>query len=117
MVGLVMNSVEGEVGDELMVFTSGKKYFRFFHEQDCCETVQICDIAGDLEDLVGSPILRAEEVSTEDADDPEGEYRPESFTWTFYKFETVKGSVTVRWLGESKGYYSEEVTFEEVEVL
>ena len=101
--------------DRMEFHRSDGKVFAFFHLQDCCESVLIEDIAGDLSDLENSPLTMAEEVSNVDpepkfADD----YQPESFTWTFYKFATVKGYVTVRWLGESNGYYSESVTFEEV---
>ncbi len=81
--------------------------FVFYHEQDCCEQVQIVDIIGDLSDLENAPLVEAEEV-TESGESEEDE----SYTWTFYKFRTAKGSVTVRWYGTSNGYYSETVNLE-----
>lgn len=109
-----MVSVEAGVGDDEMIFTTteGKKY-KFYHWQDCCESVSIDDIVGDLSDLVGSPLLVAEECSD---DDPKG-FNPnayDSYTWTFYKFATIKGYVDVRWFGTSNGYYSEGVSFAEI---
>lgn len=114
LIGLTMSSVD-KVGDEELVFTtdSGRR-FKLFHSQDCCEHVFIESIVGDLSDLVGEPILLAEESTGETPAGYTFEYEPESFTWTFYKFATRKGYVDVRWLGSSNGYYSERVHFQEV---
>jgi hypothetical protein len=98
---------------ELTLYLSDTNYVRFSHHQDCCESVYIEDICGDLNDLVGAPLVEAEEVSNYD-DGPLGEYE-ESYTWTFYRFRTRKGSVTVRWYGSSNGYYSESVSVEFVD--
>lgn len=108
MLGLVFIEVEGSVGDGEMTFVAedGRR-FVFSHSQDCCETVDINDIVGDLQDLIGEPLLKAEEESNVDLPAP-SKYA-ESYTWTFYKFATRKGYVDVRWLGESNGYYSESV--------
>ena len=106
MVGKVFTSVT-ETGDT-MVFENATDRYVFFHSQDCCESVSINDIVGDLSDLVGDPLLIADEVSGETPVGFEDEYH-ESVTWTFYKFATRKGYVDVRWLGESNGYYSESV--------
>ncbi len=104
-----------EDGDELRLYLSETNYVRFYHHQDCCEHVYIEDICGDLQDLVGSPLLIAEEVSDEVY---EAEHQPEyaeSYTWTFYKFATRKGYVDVRWFGSSNGYYSESVSVDFVD--
>jgi len=102
--------VKGE--DEItFVCDDGSKYM-MFHGQDCCENVSIEDINGELDDLVGSEILLAEEVSNEGLEKTlmsDFGYHPESYTWTFYKLATIKGYVDIRWYGESNGYYSEGV--------
>ncbi|BAW19141.1 hypothetical protein [Ralstonia phage RP31] len=109
LLGQVMVNVEHiEVdGEDELVFTlqDGRKYV-FCHYQDCCESVNIESIVGDLQDLVGSPLLMAEEIEHESEEDTRW---GESSTWTFYKFATLKGYVDVRWLGTSSGYYSEAV--------
>ena len=109
MLGKTFVPVTGSVGDPAMLFeTANGERFMFAHQQDCCESVDINDIVGDLQDLVGEPLLLAEQVQGETPVDFEEEYH-ESVTWTFYKFATRKGYVDVRWLGESNGYYSESV--------
>ena len=100
-----------KIDQEELQFTcdDGSKY-SLYHDQDCCEQVYIEDICGDMNDLLNSPILVAEEVSNRD-DKPKYEY-DDSYTWTFYKLETAYGFVTIRWYGSSNGYYSESVSFE-----
>jgi len=109
MVGKVFTSVTQD-GYE-MVFANDKEKFTFLHYQDCCESVYIESVVGDLSDLEGEPLLIAEETSGEIPVDDEDGYRDVG-TWTFYKFATRKGYVDVRWCGESNGYYSESVDLE-----
>lgn len=116
LLGRTITKIEGGVGDVELTFIcdDGTKY-RMFHDQDCCESVDIEDIAGDLNDLIGSPITLVDE-STNSEENPSDTKKDtsyqESFTWTFYRLETIKGSVTLRWYGHSNGYYSEAVDFE-----
>lgn len=111
-----LSAINQHDNDRLEFVCDDGSVYAMDHEQDCCESVTIEDICGDLADLIGSPILLAEEVSHPD-ENPDGvpvpEYQ-ESFTWTFYKLATIKGSVTIRWYGESNGYYSEDVDFYQV---
>lgn len=92
--------------EETVTFENDEVRYVLYHSQDCCESVCVEEIIGDIEDLVGWPLLIAREDH-----DAEGEELPnsESYTWTFYNFATFKGYVTIRFLGTSNGYYSEEV--------
>jgi hypothetical protein len=113
LVGRTLYRVEQIDRDEIRFYLTESNYVRMYHSQNCCESVYIEDVCGDLADLVGSPLLEAEEVSGYTADPLEG--WDESFTWTFYKFATRKGHVNIRWYGSSNGYYSESVTVEVVD--
>jgi hypothetical protein len=115
LLGKTLIDIKGVVGDTEMIFTTitGEVY-KLYHYQDCCECVSVEDICGDLIDLIGSPLLVVEEVLSDK--NPPGVNIPyqDSFTWTFYKLSTIKGSVTIRWYGKSNGYYSERVDFKAV---
>lgn len=114
LVGKTLRKVKQE-GNDLIVFTTneGKRY-KLYHSQDCCESVMIEDVVGDLADLVGEPILIAEEATSDENPDGVTKGYQDSFTWTFYKFATRRGYVDIRWYGESNGYYSESVDFEQI---
>jgi len=107
LINKTFNKVENN--DDIELIFSGDNSYMFYHNQNCCEYVRIEEIHGDLKDLENTPTIKAEQVKIE-----KGEHGYDHYTATFYKFSTIKGSVTVRWLGESNGYYSEEVDFKEI---
>ena len=114
--GQTLKSIVNQNDEQIIFETEEGNTYQMYHFQDCCESVMIEDINGDLQDLVGFPLLEVEERTSEE--NPVGtlvheEYQ-DSFTWTFYVLRTVKASVTIRWYGESNGYYGESVDFEKV---
>lgn len=109
--GKVITKITGaSSGSENITFLlSDGAVVRLYHEQDCSGSVTVEDVVGDIQDLLGTEILLAEEVtSKENPIDVNKDYQ-DSFTWTFYKLATINGSVTIRWYGESNGNYSEVV--------
>ena len=88
-----------------MIFANGAIAF-MHHHQNCCESVFIEDINGDLRTLINTPLNVFDERQQ---DDPNAD---ESATWTFYTLRTIKGSVDIRWYGSSNGYYSESATID-----
>lgn len=101
---LMSLSIERVGADRLHFTTSDNVDYIQYHDQECCEDVYLDDVCGNLNDLVGHPILRAEEVSNQGSAG-----NGNTCTWTFYKLATIDGDVTIRWYGESNGHYSETV--------
>lgn len=107
LIGKTVVQIDGaKVGSEEIRFvcSDGSEYL-MYHWQDCCESVQVEEIIGNISSLIGSPISMAEEASEKGEENDWG-----TSTWTFYKFATLNGYVTIRWLGESNGYYSEDAS-------
>ncbi len=133
MRGLTFREITGmhKHSDRVSFVSTEGRRFDFFHSPECCESVQVEDVAGDVRDLLDAPLVMAEVERCGDQDPPErvqafnlkmeqlfpGEqpYKDDAWAWTFYKFGTVKGYVTVRWLGSSNGWYGVDVECEEIE--
>ena len=116
--GLTVKTIDAfEGGGDIMITTNCGRQFRFTHFQDCCEHVDIYSIDGDLKRLEG---FRLVDVQMETVDEPEGwadsdEAKwADSYTFTDVVFKTNAQTICVKWFGESNGYYSEGVDFEEL---
>lgn len=113
-----MEKIE-KTDDEILFKTTYGRTFKIYHSQDCCESVRVESVKGDVLKLLASPITKAEEtlLHNEDPEDMKGRekspYSDESFTWTTFVFANAETEVTIRFYGNSNGYYSESVSFAE----
>lgn len=111
LIGKTLAKIEAIGNDRLTFICTDGTAYAAYHMQDCCESVGIHDIAGDLQSLIGLPITSATcDVSKEWPADVVQE-GSESFTWTTHTLGTEAALVRVRWLGESNGWYGEDVHF------
>jgi hypothetical protein len=61
LVGKTLKNTYYDKGSEQIVFvTDDDETYVLFHKQSCCESVTVEDICGDLDDLIGSTIIKAE---------------------------------------------------------
>lgn len=112
IVGLIPTEIT-QLEDEIVMKFSNGSVGKFYHDRECSECVMIDDVSGDWSDLIGNPLLVAEERESDvpPREKKTYEYWECSNTWTFYTFRGIGGSVDVRWHGSSNGHYSESVSF------
>ena len=110
MAGKVITKVIGKNGDNCLTFeTNNGEVFKFFHEKDG-NFAKIDNICGDLNNLVGKPLLSAKAVifhnhsliNMQEKNNP---------NWIFYRFSNLETRVDIRWYDKTKYNYSEEVSF------
>ena len=111
--GRLVECVVGPEAEVLIFRMSDGEYYKMFHDRDCCESAWLEDVVGDANDLTYSPIVEAYESSNSSDDavhDEPAKDADSNYTWTFYRIQTGKGCVTLRWFATSNGYYSERMS-------
>lgn len=101
--------------DHVSILFADGDAIKFYHSQSCCEEVELDDVYGNKEDLVGAILYGIELTTSNDSNAgyfPARDCYDSSYTWSFYKIKTSKGCVDLRWYGHSNGYYSETVNVE-----
>ena len=111
LVGEVLDSVDidREENQILLTTRSGRK-FMVYHEQDCCEKVQIVGQDGSFDMLIGKPLTEARGFAVDTSE----EAIDSSQTTTTLVFRVDDQTVISRWIGDSNGYYSESVDIAEL---
>lgn len=116
MVGKTVTHIDMGNYDLMISCDDGSRY-HFYHEQDCCESVNLVDSLGDPQSLVGYRLVMVDHEETgERPSEIDMDWNEPYDCWTItkLKFVTDKDTVIVRWIGESNGYYSERVDLREI---
>lgn len=101
--GRVIKSISGlEVGSKAIFinFEDGDR-IKMYHCQECCESVQVEDCEDVSSDDLKESIIHTFEEYTKSS----GESGWGLQTYTFYRLITNSAYCTIRWFGESNGYY------------
>ena len=100
-----------EKKDEILLTTESGRQFRVYHEQDCCEHVRIVGVLGRWNELLNRKV---EEVGIDEIEFGSDYDYDGTGTETTLTFRVDGKTLINRWIGESNGYYSEKVDFEEI---
>jgi hypothetical protein len=110
LVGEVLDAVDiDREKDQILLTTRSGRQFLIYHEQKCCETVEISGQDGSFDKLIGKPIVEARDNAVDTSEEA-----ADSQTTTTLVFRVDDHTVISRWVGDSNGYYSESVDIAEL---
>ena len=109
LIGQTIRAITVTIGynDTATFLTKEGNTYIMKHYQDCCEYVRLEQTEGELQTIVGIPVITAEVVTNDKAKEGDDDGQ-----WTFYRIGTKEGMVVLRWYGSSSGYYSIDVEFD-----
>jgi hypothetical protein len=116
LIGKTIISIISE-NDTLRIATFDGGQYVFMHYQDYCEQVYIVQVDGNLSDLIGSPLTGCVHEASDEkpsAIKNDETWKEESVTWTTIVFETASARASVYWLGQSNGYYGEDIELKQI---
>lgn len=118
LVGKTIKSIENKDNRYLQFSMSSGEVYSMYKQDGYYgneSSAVLEDIAGSLNDLIGNPILLAEERTNKNAPKVKNNQGEEidfyNTQWTFYELATIKGSVTLRWYCYASLFYSDNVYF------
>jgi len=112
--GKIIKEINGlEIGSREVFIRTNDGTYRLYHQQDCCEYVCVVKVIGNVNELIGEVLFAEEDAGASDPD-----WYNESFnyshTWTKYVLKTANASLEFWFLGESNGYYSENISIKKI---
>ena len=116
--GKIIKEINGlEINNDEVFIRTNDETYKVYHEQDCCEHVRIVKVIGNVNELIGEVIFAEEDAGANDPDWATDYNYDDHHTWTKYVLKTENNSLEFWFLGESNGYYSENISIKVEEIV
>ena len=113
LIGQTITEISAPIGDAFIQIRTTQGGIRALHQTDCCESIDLMRVDGDVDTLIGGVVTVAEDDTGCVPPDWAGkDYEGESVTWTKLTLGTSTASVHFWVRGASNGFYSETLEFE-----
>lgn len=104
LIGEILSYVDVDTEtNRILLTTQSGKTIMIYHDQECCEGVEIQSVEGDWLKLVGRPITSAEQFEEDATEQVVPDWDCGSCTKTTITLKADDATVVSRWIGTSNG--------------